>query len=623
MNILEGCRHQRRAASGLRLVELVYGANTRCRSRCTTTSIIRSSLYAATKKANELMAHTYSHLYGLPTTGLRFFTVYGPWGRPDMALFLFTKAILEGRPIDVFNHGKMRRDFTYIDDIVEGVVRMTDHVAAPDPAWDGRARSRHEQAPYRIYNIGNNQPVELMTFIATIESELGRRRGRTFCPCSLGTCPKPMPTLTRLWKAWASGRGPRSRTGSGASSRGIASTTAFDAGRPSRHKSARRPSPMPKLLFLVSEDWYFVSHRLPLAVAAKNAGFDVAVVTRVGEAGGKIKAAGVRLIPVSFNRSGINPLDALKTLADLRAIYRAEAPDIVHHVAMKPVVYGSIAAMATGIQNRVNALMGLGYVFASSDLKARLLRAPVKMLLAIALKAPRTRIIVQNRDDLEFFAGTGLARAQDLRLIRGSGVDPDQFLPADAAGNGPPVVVLPARMLRDKGVVEFVEAARLLKTRGVAARFVLCGEPDPLNPASLTQAQLAEFTADGDVEYWGWQRDMMAVWKAAQVVCLPSYREGLPKALLEAAACSLPLVATDVPGCREIVRREVNGWLVPKGDSAALAAALDEAIARKDLRVRYGQASRLIIERKMSLDQVMNETIQVYCELLGHSPRVP
>lgn len=391
----------------------------------------------------------------------------------------------------------------------------------------------------------------------------------------------------------------------------------------SRHKSARRPSPMPKLLFLVSEDWYFVSHRLPLAVAAKNAGFDVAVVTRVGEAGGKIKAAGVRLIPVSFNRSGINPLDALKTLADLRAIYRAEAPDIVHHVAMKPVVYGSIAAMATGIQNRVNALMGLGYVFASSDLKARLLRAPVKMLLAIALKAPRTRIIVQNRDDLEFFAGTGLARAQDLRLIRGSGVDPDQFSPADAAGNGPPVVVLPARMLRDKGVVEFVEAARLLKTRGVAARFVLCGEPDPLNPASLTQAQLAEFTADGDVEYWGWQRDMMAVWKAAQVVCLPSYREGLPKALLEAAACSLPLVATDVPGCREIVRREVNGWLVPKGDSAALAAALDEAIARKDLRVRYGQASRLIIEREMSLDQVMNETIQVYCELLGHSPRVP
>lgn len=373
----------------------------------------------------------------------------------------------------------------------------------------------------------------------------------------------------------------------------------------------------PKLLYLVSEDWYFVSHRLPLAVAAKEAGFDVAVATRVGAAGDKIRTAGVRLIPITFNRSGISPVAALKTLADLRDLYRAEAPDIVHHVALKPVVYGSIAASAAGIRNRINALMGLGYVFVSNDLKARLLRQPVKLLLRRALRAPHTRVIVQNRDDVELLVGSGLARADDVRLIRGSGVDVAHCVATDAAGNGPPVVVLPARMLRDKGVLEFVEAARLLKSRGVAARFVLCGEPDPLNPASLTTQELTALTASGAVEYWGWQEDMMAVWKSAQIVCLPSYREGLPKALLEAAACSLPLVATDVPGCREIVRQGVNGWLVPKGDATALADALAEAIARKDLRVRYGAQSRTIVEREFALQKVIDNTVAVYRELLN------
>lgn len=373
----------------------------------------------------------------------------------------------------------------------------------------------------------------------------------------------------------------------------------------------------PKLLFLVSEDWYFVSHRLPLAVAALKAGFDVAVATRVGGAGEKITAAGVRLIPVAFNRSGLNPLEALRTLADLRTIYRREAPDVVHHVAMKPVIYGSLAATAAGVRNRVNALMGLGYVFTSDHLKARALRPPVKALLKRALKAPHTRVIVQNRDDFELLASAGLARHSDLRLIRGSGVDPAHYAIGDAVGNGPPVIVLPARMLRDKGVVEFVEAARLLKARGVAARFVLCGEPDRLNPASLTEAELAGFAAEGAVEYWGWQKDMTAVWKTAQIVCLPSYREGLPKALLEAAASGLPLVAADVPGCREVVRPGENGWLVPKGDSAALATALEEAITRQDLRTRYGAASRSLIERELALAKVIEATLSVYRELLA------
>jgi UDP-glucuronate 4-epimerase len=190
LNVLEGCRHHGVRHLTYASSSSVYGANTAMPFSVHQNVDHPVSLYAATKKANELMAHTYSHLYGLPTTGLRFFTVYGPWGRPDMALFLFTKAILEGRPIDVFNHGKMQRDFTYIDDIVEGVVRTSDHVAQPDPAWDGAhpdpATSR---APYRIYNIGNNNPVELMHLIATLEAALGRTAEKRMLPLQPGDVP--------------------------------------------------------------------------------------------------------------------------------------------------------------------------------------------------------------------------------------------------------------------------------------------------------------------------------------------------------------------------------------------------------------------------------------------------
>ena len=190
MNILEGCRHNGVRHLTYASSSSVYGANTDMPFSVHDNVDHPLSLYAASKKANELMAHTYSHLYGLPTTGLRFFTVYGPWGRPDMALFLFTKAILEGRPIDVFNHGHMRRDFTYIDDIVEGVVRVSDHVATPDPEWSGDAPDPGtSRAPYRIYNIGNNSPVELMHLIAVLEDALGQQAEKNMLPMQPGDVP--------------------------------------------------------------------------------------------------------------------------------------------------------------------------------------------------------------------------------------------------------------------------------------------------------------------------------------------------------------------------------------------------------------------------------------------------
>ncbi|WP_407278734.1 NAD-dependent epimerase [Aromatoleum evansii] len=202
INILEGCRHNRVRHLVYASSSSVYGGNAKMPFSEHDSVDHPVSLYAATKKANELMAHTYSHLYGLPTTGLRFFTVYGPWGRPDMALFLFTKAILEGRPIDVFNHGKMKRDFTYIDDIVQGVIRTLDHVAEPDPAFNPlQPDPGRSAAPYRVFNIGNHDPVELMSFIEAVEDAVGAKAEKNFLPMQDGDVPATYADTAEL-NAW-------------------------------------------------------------------------------------------------------------------------------------------------------------------------------------------------------------------------------------------------------------------------------------------------------------------------------------------------------------------------------------------------------------------------------------
>lgn len=373
----------------------------------------------------------------------------------------------------------------------------------------------------------------------------------------------------------------------------------------------------PKLIYLVSEDWYFVSHRLGLALAAQAAGFDVSVAARVGKDAGTIRDAGLRLLPITFERSGLGPAAELQTLSRLIALYRRERPDIVHHVAVKPVIYGSIAARAAGVRGVVNALMGLGFVFTSDSAKARALRPAVRMALKGALSRPNTRVIVQNKDDERLIAEQSLARPGDIRLIRGSGVEPNAF-PVAPSPSGTPLVVLPARLLNDKGVVEFVRAAQILQSQGVKARFALVGDPDPINPASISNATVADWVKAGDVEHWGWrpQASMADVLAASRVVCLPSYREGLPKALLEAAACGRAIVATDVAGCREIVRHGVNGWLVPPRDAEALAAALREAIANPERCAQYGLAGRHMVEQEFSMRHVIDQTLAVYREFM-------
>jgi glycosyltransferase involved in cell wall biosynthesis len=371
-----------------------------------------------------------------------------------------------------------------------------------------------------------------------------------------------------------------------------------------------------KLLFLVTEDWYFVSHRLELAKVAREAGFDVVVATRVDRHGKRITDAGLTLRPVAFNRGGINPLQDLRTLMQLVGLYRREAPDIVHHVALKPVIYGSLAARLTGTRGIINALGGLGYVFSSVGLRAKILRWIIKPALRFALNGKNARLIVQNSDDRDRIIADGLAEAGSIRLIRGAGVDPAAYRQVTVASERP-LVILPARFLREKGVGEFVEAARLLRAQGIEARFALVGRPDPANPASVSQAEIDAWVGEGVVEFWGWQEDMPGVFSQAQIVCLPSYHEGLPKSLLEAGASGCAIVTTDIAGCREIVRDGVTGWLVPTRDIGALVNALRQAIERPELRQQYGASVRALIAADFSMDRVTAETIAIYRELMA------
>ncbi len=376
-------------------------------------------------------------------------------------------------------------------------------------------------------------------------------------------------------------------------------------------------SERPKILFVVTEDWYFVSHRLALAVAAQAAGFDVTVATRVGRHGETIRVSGIRLVPFGLARSYGNPLREILSLVRL---YRRERPDIVHHVALKPIVYGAIAARIARVPAQVNAVVGLGWLFTSTKGVMRLVRPAARWVLATLLRAPGTLTIVQNPDDRALLIRSRLPESR-IRLIRGAGVDTNVFAPVPEPA-GQVCIVLAARMLWDKGVGEFVEAARLVRQAGVGARFALVGNPDPDNPASVPEATLRKWHGQDGIEWWGRRDDMPSVFHAAHIVCLPSYyREGLPKVLLEAAACGRPLITTDAPGCREVVQDGDNGILICPRDAQSLAQAIEILARDERLRQSMGKRGREIILKDFSSQQVVRETLAVYRELVPTSVR--
>jgi glycosyltransferase involved in cell wall biosynthesis len=373
------------------------------------------------------------------------------------------------------------------------------------------------------------------------------------------------------------------------------------------------PGAGPKLLFLVTEDWYFCSHRLPLARAARDNGYQVLVATRVTADGERIRREGFELISLRLRRRRSSPWNEVASLIELVNLYRREKPDIVHHVAMKPVIYGSIAALLARVPRIVNALAGFGYIFTSTHVRARLLRMPVRLALRGLLSAGKGRTIVQNPDDRRALDRLGIPEAR-IAVIPGSGVDVRTFHPV-AEPEGPIVVCMVSRMLWDKGVGELATAARLLKADIPSLRVWLVGPPDPENPASISEEQLGQWAEEGILEWLGPQADVAAIWRRAHIAVLPSYREGLPKSLLEAAASGRPMVATDVPGCREIVTENETGLLVPARDAVALAAALARLAGDAAHRQRMGAAARERVVERFSQERIASETLALYRSL--------
>jgi glycosyltransferase involved in cell wall biosynthesis len=366
------------------------------------------------------------------------------------------------------------------------------------------------------------------------------------------------------------------------------------------------------IVYFVTEDWYFCSHRLQLAIAAKEAGYSVYVITRVNSHGAEIETAGLNLVPVTLSRRSKNPIVEAIFIRKLIRIYKDICPDIVHHVAIKPVIYGSIAARLAGIQNVVNAMAGLGFLFSSGQPTARLFRPAINFLFGLLLNNNRTTVILQNPDDVDVLCGSGTIHRRRVRLIRGSGVDTDVY-GYEAESNEVPIVLLASRLLWDKGVGEFVAAARTIRRSGIDARFVLAGDNDDENPGSISTAQLKEWNDEGAVECWGRCTNMPNIFAGIHIVCLPTaYGEGVPKVLIEAASCGRPIVATDAPGCREIVIDGKNGILVPVNDTEALSTAIRKLLHSPLLRKSMGEFGRQLVEAQFSLERVNRETLAVY-----------
>lgn len=371
-----------------------------------------------------------------------------------------------------------------------------------------------------------------------------------------------------------------------------------------------------RLLYLINDLPFFLSHRLPIACAALAAGYEVHVATPDHESKQRIIGAGFHFHPIPMTRKGARLQDEFATLRALWRIYRSVGPHLVHHVTIKPVLYGGLIARLTGVPAVVSAITGLGYVFVARGWKASLRRLAVKWAYRLALDHPRSQVIFQNPDDRAALLAARVVRACATSLIRGSGVDPDQFCPHPEP-DGVPVVILAARLIWPKGVQEFIDSARLLKRSGVAARFALVGVSDPENPEAVPTAQLERWHNEKIVEWWGSQDDMPRVFARCHVVCLPSsYGEGIPKVLIEAAACGKAIVTTDTPGCREIVHHEDNGLLVPVRNSDALASAVLRLLQDSELRRQLGVRGRERVIKEFSLDRVVSETLAVYERLL-------
>jgi len=390
-------------------------------------------------------------------------------------------------------------------------------------------------------------------------------------------------------------------------------------------RSARREKPpwltrgkIPRLMFLVTEDWYFWAHRLPQARAARDDGFEVSVATRVGRHGDLIRGEGFALHPLSWRRGSINPLGALLAVLEIARLYRRERPSIVHHVSQKPIFLGSLAARMAGVPRIVNALTGLGFIFTADSLKAKILRATMMPVLRGVAARQRVRFLVENPEDGAILRRQNIVPSHRVVLIRGSGVDVGHYKALPEPASEPVIIACATRMLQIKGVADVVAAFRILRSRGSTARLLLAGASDSENPASISEKTLLEWGREPGVEWVGHVDDIREVWSRAHIAVLASLGgEGIPMSLMEAAACGRPLIATDVPGCREVVRPDETGLLVPVRNPSALADAFERMVGDAELRRHCGEAARRRVAEWMDARRVGRDTVAVYRDLLS------
>ena len=377
--------------------------------------------------------------------------------------------------------------------------------------------------------------------------------------------------------------------------------------------SAAEPANAPRLLYVVTEDWAFLSHRLPMARAARDAGFEVHVATRVSDGAAAIEAERFILHPVPFARGSLSLIAAFSTIAALRRVRREIKPALTHHVALQACVLGILAALGQPAAC-INAFIGLGYSFTSDTSKARAVRTLVGVLLRLLINRKNCIALVQNSDDKLALMLLGIATTR-IALIPGSGVDTKRFTPIPEPG-GPPTFGFVGRLLNDKGIRTLLAAHRLLRARMPEARLLIAGTPDPANPASVTEAEAKSWNEQPGVAWLGHVDDIASLWAQAHVAILPSRREGLPLSLMEAAACGRAMIASDVPGCREVVIHEETGLLFPLDDAPALAEAMARLAADPQLRARCATAARRLVCEKLAAGIIGHQIVTLYRQLL-------
>jgi glycosyltransferase involved in cell wall biosynthesis len=364
-----------------------------------------------------------------------------------------------------------------------------------------------------------------------------------------------------------------------------------------------------RILFFANTSWNLYNFRFHLIETLVSSGYEVHLLCPPDEFTHFLTEAGFQWHPFQISRKGMNPFTETHTLMDVKDSFRQIQPDVVFNFTPKCVLYGSLMARELRIPKIVNTISGLGYLFSGSKMKLPVVREIIRWFYRFSMVG--SQVIFQNPEDMKEFLERGIVQKDQAFLVRGSGVDIERFKPR-SENDGIPIVILPSRLIKEKGAFEFVEAARLLRKRKIEARFILVGEIDRDNPSAISERQIYHWVEEGAVEWWGWRSDMEVVYQECNLVCLPTYyREGTPKSLIEAAASGRAIITSDIPGCREIVHQNQNGILVDPGNNLLLADVIQKLLLDPELRMRMGAAGRKLVEDEFHNHLISSELIRI------------